>query len=94
MERRSVEVVVGGQRYKVVSTASEDELQRLASTVDEKVAASARGRASSPQTLLLAAMALANELEEERSRRVALEARTRDVLRRVIDRVDLALGEE
>jgi cell division protein ZapA len=93
MERRTVDLVVGGQRYKVVSSASEEELRRLATTVDEKVAASSRGRASSPQTLLLAALALANDLEEERSRRVALEARARDVLRRLIDRVDVALEE-
>ena len=95
MERRTVELQVGGQRYKVVSSASEDDLRRLATTVDERVSSSApRGRAAGPQALVLAAIALAHDLEEERQKRLALEARTRDVLRRVLVRVDHALDED
>jgi cell division protein ZapA len=92
MDRRTVQLQIAGQSYKVVSTAPEAELHRLAAAVDAKVAEVApRGRAVPPQAMLLAAIALAHELEEERSKRTALERRTRDVLRRVLVRIDDAL---
>jgi cell division protein ZapA len=95
MDRRTVQLQVAGQSYKVVSTAPEADLQRLAAAVDAKVAEVVpRGRAAPPQAMLLAAIALAHELEEERSRREALERRTRDVLRRVLVRIDDALEPE
>lgn len=82
---------VAGQTYKVVSSAEAGELTRLAETVDAKVSEVSRGRPASPQTVLLAAMALAHELEEERERREAVERRTRDLLRRVLLRIDDAI---
>jgi cell division protein ZapA len=92
MERRTVSLQIAGQTYKVVSTSSDDELARLAGVVTAKVAeVSPRGRPVPPQAMLLAAMSLAHELEEERSRRAALERKTRDVLRRVLMRIDDAL---
>jgi len=92
MDRRTVQLRVAGQSYKVVSSADETDLTRLAATVDAKVAElTPRGRVASPQSMLLAAIALAHELEAERARREALERRTRDLLRRVIGRIDEAL---
>lgn len=92
MDRRTVQLNIAGQSYKVVSTSSEADLQRLASKVDEKVSEVVpRGRSAPPNAVLLAAMALAHELEEERARREALERRTRDVLRRALVRIDDAL---
>ena len=85
---------IGGQSYKVVSSADEVELQRLAGAVSAKVAElTPRGKATPPQALLLAAIALAHELVQERSRRVAVEGRARDMLRRVLVRLDDALEE-
>ncbi len=95
MDRRTVQLQVAGQSYKVVSTAPESDLHRLAAAVDAKVAQVVpRGRTVPPQAMLLAAIALAHELEEERSRREALERKTRDVLRRVLVRIDDALDPE
>ena len=92
MDRRTVQLHVGGQSYKVVSSAPEPELSRLAAAVDAKVTeVTPKGRAASPQSMLLAAIALAHELEAERSRREALERKTRDLLRRVLLRIDDAL---
>jgi cell division protein ZapA len=89
MERRTVQLNIAGQSYKVVSTSPEAELQRLASTVDAKVSAViSPGRPATQNAVLLAAMALAHELEEERGRREALERRARDVLRRALVRID------
>ena len=92
MDGRPVSLRVAGQSYKVVSSASEEELQRLADTVTAKVEElSPQGRSATPQAVLLAAMALAHELEEERARRMILERRARDMLRRVLGRIDEAL---
>jgi cell division protein ZapA len=91
MDRRTVELRIAGQNYRLVSSAPAEELQRLAEVVEAKLAEIApRGRAQ-PQALLLAAMALAHDVESERSQRESLEKRTRDVLRRVLVRIDDAL---
>ena len=92
-ERRTVQLRVAGQSYKVVSSASERELQRLAATVDAKIAEMSPGRTAPPaQALLLAAMALAHDLDVERTQRVALERKTRDLLGRALGRIDEALA--
>lgn len=89
MQSRAIEVVVAGQKVKVVSSATAEELQELANTVTSKVSAvSPRGRPSTPQAIALAALALAHELEVERRQRQALERKTRDTLRRLLVRVE------
>jgi hypothetical protein len=53
-----VELKVGGQTYRVVASAEETELKRLADLVDARLRSmSAPGRPISPQALLLAASA-------------------------------------
>lgn len=92
MDTRPVQLTIGGQSYKVVSSADAGELQRLADAVSAKVEElTPRGKAAPPQTILLAAIALAHELEQERARRLAVERKTRDMLRRVLVRIDDAL---
>jgi cell division protein ZapA len=92
MERRTIELRIAGQSYRVVSSAPEEELRRLAEVVGTKLSeVTPRGRPVQAQSMLLAAMALAHELESERGRREALERRTRDLLRRALVRIDDAL---
>jgi cell division protein ZapA len=92
MERRTVQLEIAGQTYKVVSTAPDAELRRLADTVRTKLGeVTPRGKAVPPQAMLLAAMSLAHDLEAERAERADLERRTRDLLRRVLMRIDDAL---
>jgi cell division protein ZapA len=60
--------------------------------VDERLRSlTAPGRQVSTQTLVLAALALAHDLEEERSLRRHVEDRSREMLRTVLARVDAAL---
>ena len=94
---RTVQLRVGGQTYRVVSSASEQELQRFAAMVDQKLAEIVPGshtqtRVVKPEAILLAAMALAHDLEEERTRSAASAARTRGAFGRMLERVDAALG--
>lgn len=93
MDGRPVQLRVAGQSFKVVSSASEDELQRLAETVTAKVAElTPKGKAPNPSAILLAALALAHDLEEERDRRSRVERRAREMLRSVLGRIDAALA--
>ncbi len=93
MSGRTVQLRVGGQTYRVVSSASDDELRRLAAVVDEKLAAVVPpGRVVTPQAMLLAAMALAHDLEQERSRAAQISARARGAFGRILQRVDAALA--
>ncbi len=92
MDGRPISLRVAGQSYKVVSSSSEEELQRLAGTVNAKVEElTPPGRPTTPQAVLLAAMALAHELELERARRVEVERRAKDMLRRVLGGIDDAI---
>ena len=89
-----VELRVAGSTYRVVASAEEDVLQRLAAVVDAKVnELTSPGRQVSPQSLLLAAISLAHELEEERRKRRQLEERARTMFTSLLERVDAALEE-
>ncbi len=94
MQRRTVQLKVAGQNFRVTSSSEEDELHRLAGAVEQKVAElTPPGKGVAPQAVLLAAMAFAHDAETERERRTQLERQTRDLLRRVLFRIDAALDE-
>src|SRR5688500_959310 len=87
-----VELKVGGQTYRVVASAEETELRRLADLVDARLRSmSAPGRPISPQSLLLAAISLAHDLEEEKAKRLHIETRSKEMLRSVLSRIDAAI---
>lgn len=103
--RRAVELRVGGQTYRVVAGDDDQHVQRLADLVDRKHAAvvpqGGRG-VTAQQAIFLTALALAEELEEQRSRAARLEverdrsshlaARAREAVLRLLQRVDNALS--
>jgi cell division protein ZapA len=87
-----VEVKIGGNSYRVTGSASEVELQRLAGIVDQRLRAlTGSARNPSPQAMVLVAMTLAHELEEERAARRRVEQRSKDMLSSLLERVDAAL---
>jgi cell division protein ZapA len=89
---RTVEVRVAGQSYRVVSSAPEGEVRRLADAVNAKIAELVpKGRAAPPNAILLAAIALAHDVEEEREKREDLERRARDWVHRVVAGIDEVL---
>lgn len=92
MPKGPVELRVGGQTYRVLATAEEADLHRLADVVDERLRKlTAPGRSVSPQSLLLAALSLAHDLEDERNRRIRSEQRAREMLSGLLSRIDAAL---
>jgi cell division protein ZapA len=95
MERRSVHLRIAGQSYKVVSTASEGDLRRLAQVVDAKIRGLVpNGRAITADVVVLAALSLAHDLEAEKERLRALEHRTRGLLEGSLERIDALLASE
>ncbi len=92
MPKGPVELRVGGQTYRVLATAEEADLHRLADVVDDRLRKlTAPGRSVSPQSLLLAAISLAHDLEDERNRRLRSEQRAREMLSGLVARIDAAL---
>jgi cell division protein ZapA len=91
MERRTVQLRLAGQTYRVVTTAGDAELKRFVSVIEDKLTAMPRGKAMHPQALLLATLALAHDLEEERARAQRIETRAKETLTRLLERIDAAL---
>ena len=92
MMRPAVEVNVGGQLYRLVGSSGEQVLQRYACVVNDRLRAlTGTDRTSHPQAMLLVAMALAHDLEEERGRRLSELSGAEEMLRQLLVRVNEAL---
>jgi len=92
MMRPAVEVSVGGQLYRLVGSSGEQGLQRYAGVVNERLRElTGTDRSAHPQAMLLVAMALAHDLEEERARRLAELSRAEEMLKQLLGRVNEAL---
>lgn len=90
---KPVELRVGGTTYRVISSASAEELERLAGIVDETLAGIAPpGRPMPPQAMLLAAIALAHEVEVQRQRADRIAARSREKVSEILARLDGTLA--
>lgn len=66
--RRTVMVSLGGQRYRVVTTGTDEELARLVGMVESKAREVGGRRGLTPDCVLLTAIAFAYEAETQRSR--------------------------
>ncbi|NLE86625.1 MAG: cell division protein ZapA [Myxococcales bacterium] len=94
MSRPAIQLKVAGQTYRVITSATQEDLQRLAETVEDRMLASTPpGRQPTQQALVLAAITLAHELEEERARRRRAEERHREMLQNLLGRIDAVLDE-
>jgi len=92
MDRVPVSLTVGGQQYRIVASVPEETLRKFAEVVDTRIRALVpKGKPVPASAILLAAIALAHDLDEERGKRDAIEARSRDLLRRLLTRIDEAL---
>jgi cell division protein ZapA len=92
MVRPAVEVNVGGQLYRLVASTGEQTVQRYAGLVNERLRElTGSDRSAHPQAMLLVAMALAHDLEEERARSAALREQAETMLRGLLERVNAAL---
>ena len=94
MADHAVELNVAGQKCRVVSSADEAELEILASMVEEKLARILPpGRPVTTQAVILAAVALANDVRNERQRADAIAKKATTTLHAMLGRVDAALND-
>lgn len=92
MARPAVEVNVGGQLYRLVASTGEQSIQRYAGVVNERLReVTGADRPIHPQAMLLVAMALAHDLEQERARRLEERGQAEEMLRSLLSRVNAAL---
>lgn len=93
MSQGPVPIRIGGQTYRVRAQASEQELQRLAATVDARLRqlAGPSLTTNSPNALLLVAMSLAHELDSERAAHRKLQRDTAELLQLLLDHIDRTL---
>ena len=92
--RRTVSLSIAGRQYKVVTTAGDGELQRLVARVEEKVKLVGGSRGATPDAILLAAIALAHDVEQEAARADRILARATETASELLRRVDEVLGED
>jgi cell division protein ZapA len=94
MSGRTVELTVAGETYRVITTASEQELAELAAMVEEKLEGLWQpGRPLTTRAMMLAAVSLAHDVTEQRTRADAIARRAKEALGRLLGRVDSALQE-
>ena len=92
MMRPAVEVSVGGQSYRLVASSGDQTVQRYAELVNDRLRdLTGPDRTSHPQAMLLVAMALAHDLEQERARHQADLSGAEAMLRELLGRVNEAL---
>ncbi len=89
---QTTSVTVGGHTYRVNSSANTDELARLAALVDERLAALPIGQRGDPKSLVLVALGLAHDLEQERRERSADRQDASARIRSIVARIGDALG--
>ena len=82
---------MGGQLYRLVASAGEPTLRRYAGVVNERLRDLSGTGPTHPQAMLLVAMALAHDLEQERARNVELRQQAESMLRELLERVNAAL---
>ncbi len=94
MTEVSRELKVGGKTYRVVTSAEKEELLRLAKKVEETLrSVLPKGREASAQALVLVAITLAHELEEEKRDRTASEQRYKSTLSALLNKVNHVIEE-
>ncbi len=95
MERRTVQLRVAGQTCRVVTTASDGDLDRFVAMLEDRLANLAgKGRPAAPHAMTLVALGLMHELEETRARAQEREQRAKEALARLLERIDVALAGE
>ena len=93
MAEEALELSVAGTRVRVVSSASADELQPLVELVEAKLASVSRpGKAITKESMMLAAIALANEVVEARQMVDATKQQSKETLQALLGKLDHVLA--
>ncbi len=92
MQPSPIDLTVAGQRYRIITPAEPEEIHRLVSLLEDRLASlQLPNRFTPPQRLLIAALALASDLEDERLRHRETQRQARESLTNLLQRIDHAL---
>lgn len=92
--KRTAVFSVAGKAYRVITTATDDEIAVLSRQVEERLRGISAGRPVTLETAVLVAMSFAHDAELHRERAEQVEHDARAVMGRVLERIDSALGPE
>lgn len=85
---------IGGTTYRVTTTASDEEVERLSGLVDQRLRAlNKQNRPVTPQMFLLVAMSFAHDAEAAEAKRRATKHDAENAVRGLLARIDAALAE-
>ncbi len=93
--QQTVTIEIAGARYRLTTDSDQEHLLSLARAVNARIdelGEKARRAASPAQLLAVAALSLAEEVQECERRQTELRHRTTAVIREVIDRIDAQLA--
>lgn len=92
MPPNPLKLTVGGQAYRVHSNADPERLNHLARLVDAQITQqTTTSRLTPTQALLYAALSLADQLDEERTKTEHTASRTKQTLKNILQRIDTAI---
>jgi cell division protein ZapA (FtsZ GTPase activity inhibitor) len=92
-EGRRISVTLGGKRYHVVTTASQEELEGLVALVEEKARAISGGKGGTSDGILLAALAFAHEAQLQRDRANQMSEKAQALAEAMLAEIGELLGE-
>lgn len=92
--KHTVAFSVAGKTYRVVTTATTEEIVALSGIVEERLRGLSGGRPPTLEMAVLVAMSLAHDAEQHRERLDRVERDVKRVMLRVLEHVDLALATE
>lgn len=92
MNKAPVELRIGGHSYRIATSAPEDTLLRSAQLVERRLQELPTSQRQHPNALLLVALSLAHDLEQERTSRSVERSTQAQRARALLRRVDAALG--
>ncbi len=89
-QARRVSVVIGGRRFTVTTDKDNDHVETLAQVVNDKLQESGvRSGVSGVNEAMLVALAIANDLLEERERFAGLKKKIRSQSQRLLEQMDM-----
>jgi cell division protein ZapA (FtsZ GTPase activity inhibitor) len=89
-DKRTIVFSVAGRSYRVVTTASAEEIHQLAKTVDERLRSIAGSRPPGIEAFVLTAVSLAHDAASQKKRADDIAQGARNVMGKVLDRIDAA----
>lgn len=92
-QKQTLTLQVAGRSYRITTTASEDDVRRLASVVDLRTQELFQGRTPNADALVLTAISLAHDAEKERRSTEELRGLVRTQMAALLEEIDAALAQ-